>query len=46
MKATNNCAHLANFLAAYNFARRLTLRGLTPHEYVCKISTNNPALQA
>jgi transposase InsO family protein len=36
--------HLANFLAAYNFARRLkTLRGLTPHEYVCKISPNNPA---
>ena len=36
--------HLANFLAAYNFARRLkTLRGLTPHEYVCKIAANNPA---
>jgi hypothetical protein len=30
--------HLADFLAAYNFAKRLkTLRGLTPHEYVCKI---------
>ena len=29
--------HLAAFLAAYNFAKRLkTLRGLTPHEYVCK----------
>jgi transposase InsO family protein len=30
--------HLAAFLAAYNFAKRLkTLRGLTPHEYVCKM---------
>jgi transposase InsO family protein len=30
--------HLADFLAAYNFARRLkTLGGLTPDEYICKI---------
>lgn len=30
--------HLADFLAAYNFARRLkTLGGLTPNEYTCKI---------
>jgi transposase InsO family protein len=36
-------AHLADFLAAYNFAKRLkTLRGLTPHEYVCKIWTEHP----
>ena len=36
-------AHLANFLAAYNFAKRLkTLRGLTPHECVCKIWTEDP----
>jgi hypothetical protein len=35
--------HLAAFLAAYNFAKRLkTLRGLTPHEYICKCSTENP----
>jgi len=35
--------HLADFLAAYNFARRLkALRGLTPHEYVCKIWTEDP----
>ena len=35
--------HLADFLAAYNFAkRRKTLRGLTPHEYVCKIRTEEP----
>jgi transposase InsO family protein len=28
--------HLATFLAAYNFAKRLkTLRGLTPHEFLC-----------
>ena len=32
--------HLADFMAAYNFARRLkTLSGLTPYEYICKIWT-------
>ena len=36
-------AHLATFLMAYNFAKRLkTLRGLTPHEYICKIRTQSP----
>jgi transposase InsO family protein len=36
-------AHLATFLMAYNFAKRLkTLRGLTPHEYICKIWTESP----
>ena len=35
--------HLKTFLAAYNFARRLkTLRGLSPHEYICKRWTENP----
>lgn len=35
--------HLNDFIAAYNFARRLkTLRGLTPHEYICQIWTNDP----
>jgi transposase InsO family protein len=35
--------HLADFLAAYNFARRLkTLGGLTPYEYICKIWTSEP----
>ncbi|PTR13838.1 integrase-like protein [Cereibacter azotoformans] len=35
--------HLADFLAAYNFARRLkTLGGLTPYEYICKIRTSDP----
>ena len=35
--------HLNDFIAAYNFARRLkTLHGLTPHEYICKIWTNDP----
>jgi len=35
--------HLANFLAACNFAKRLkTLGGLTPHEYICKCWTENP----
>jgi transposase InsO family protein len=35
--------HLKTFLAAYNFAKRLkTLRGLTPHEYICKCWTENP----
>jgi transposase-like protein len=34
--------HLAAFLAAYNFAKRLkTLRGLTPYEYICKCWTEN-----
>jgi transposase-like protein len=35
--------HLATFLAAYNFAKRLkTLRGLTPYEFICKRWTENP----
>jgi transposase InsO family protein len=35
--------HLADFIAAYNFGRRLkTLNGLTPYEYVCKIWTAEP----
>lgn len=35
--------HLADFIAAYNFARRLkTLKGLTPYEYICKIWTMEP----
>jgi len=36
-------SHLADFLDAYNFARRLkTLGGLTPYEYICKIWTSEP----
>lgn len=32
--------HLADFMAAYNFARRpKTLNGLRPYEYTTKIST-------
>ena len=35
--------HLADFLAAYNFGRRLkTLGGVTPYEYVCKIWISEP----
>lgn len=35
--------HLADFMAAYNFARRLkTLGGLTPYEYICKTGTSEP----
>lgn len=35
--------HLAGFVAAYNFARRLkTLRGLTPYEAICKAWTDEP----
>ncbi|MFT8355658.1 MAG: IS481 family transposase [Gluconobacter japonicus] len=35
--------HLNDFMAAYNFGRRLkTLNGLTPDEYVCKIWTSEP----
>ena len=36
-------AHLSDFIAAYNFARRLkTLRGLTPYETICKLWTQEP----
>jgi transposase InsO family protein len=36
-------AHLSDFIAAYNFARRLkTLRGLTPYEAICKLWTHDP----
>jgi len=36
-------SHLADFLDAYNFARRLkTLSGLTPYKYICKIWTSEP----
>jgi transposase InsO family protein/transposase len=32
--------HLAEFVTAYNFARRLkTLKGLTPYEYICQAWT-------
>jgi hypothetical protein len=35
--------HLGDFVAAYNFGRRLkTLKGLTPNEFICKIWTKEP----
>jgi transposase InsO family protein len=35
--------HLADFVAAYNFARRLkTLKGLTPYEFICKAWAKEP----
>jgi transposase-like protein len=35
--------HLADFVAAYNFGRRLkTLKGLTPYEFICKRWTSEP----
>ena len=35
--------HLADFLNAYNYARRLkTLSGLTPYEHICKCWTSEP----
>ena len=35
--------HLDDFVAAYNFARRLkTLNGLTPYEFICKRWTIEP----
>jgi transposase InsO family protein len=35
--------HLADFVLAYNFARRLkTLKGLTPYEFICKTWTTDP----
>jgi len=37
--------HLADVLAAYNFARRFkTLRGLTPHEFTSKSWAENQTL--
>ena len=34
--------HLDDFMAAYNFGRRLkTLNGLTPYEYICKVWTKH-----
>ncbi len=36
-------SHLADFVAAYNFGRRLkTLRGLTPYEAICKAWVEEP----
>ena len=36
-------SHLADFVAAYNFARRLkTLRGLTSYEFICKVWISQP----
>src|SRR3982751_5379972 len=36
-------AHLADFVSAYNFGRRLkTLKGLTPYEFICKQWTSEP----
>lgn len=36
--------HLTDFVAAYNFARRLkTLRGLTPYEAICKTWSDDPS---
>ena len=36
-------SHIDNFVAVYNFARRLkTLRGLTPYEYICNVWTKEP----
>jgi transposase-like protein len=35
--------HLGDFIAAYNFGRRLkTLKGLTPYEFICKCWTTQP----
>jgi hypothetical protein len=36
-------SHLTDFVAAYNFAKRLkTLKGLTPYEFICKAWTKEP----
>jgi transposase-like protein len=35
--------HLADFVSAYNFGRRLkTLKGLAPYEFICKCWTKEP----
>jgi transposase InsO family protein len=36
-------SHLADFVSAYNFGRRLkSLRGLTPYEHICQVWTKQP----
>ena len=36
-------SRLADFVTAYNFARRLkTLKGIAPYEFICKTWTNEP----
>jgi transposase InsO family protein len=36
--------HLADFITAYNFGRRLkTLKGRSPHEYICSVWIKDPA---
>ena len=36
-------AHLAVFIDAYNYGRRLkTLKGLTPYEFICKMGAKKP----
>jgi transposase InsO family protein len=36
-------SHLADFVQAYNFAKRLkTLKGLTPYEFICKCWISQP----
>ncbi len=36
-------SHLDDFIAAYNFSRRLkTLKGLTPYEFICQQWTSEP----
>jgi Integrase core domain len=36
-------SHLADFVSAYNFAKRLkNLKGLTPYEYICRAWTKEP----
>lgn len=36
-------SHLADFVTAYNFARRLkALKGLSPYEHICKAWTKEP----
>ena len=35
--------HLANFVSAHNYGRRLTtLKGLTPYEFICKTWASEP----
>ena len=42
---TQLCIHLADFIAAYNFGRRLkTLSVLIPYEFICKQWTDEPEL--
>lgn len=39
---TQLCIHITDFIAAYNFGRRLKSKDLIPYEFICKQWTDKP----